>query len=388
MFNDTKSRVVPGDSKPGSELEDIVIFSTSRNTNNGRQFRREVDNVLHNLREHANKAQDTPEVLDVVLQTLHHRGYKGARIWGKDGERYKLVAADNFPEEIMRAGANFYPTNPLLSRIIEGSEIYFFADIQKQESLFTGRIDPLHYVLNRYPSATSMVAVPYSSYSENPALKEFKGLLVVNFDPCDCGSIELRKDGKILRPTSREIGFLEQVSWTVADKVVRLMEQHREWETGLYNRRKFHADLEKYVGEFYRTQKPYTVLLIDFDGFKKFNDQFGHRAGDKFIDAVGESLRQKESSVVRAYHQGGDEFAIINKEDATASIELANSLLQEFRAIRVPGTNDVPLTASIGMAEVQSGIRSGEEWGNRADKAMYQAKALGKDQCVIFTSTF
>jgi diguanylate cyclase (GGDEF)-like protein len=358
-----------------------VIESLDKQKSSESSKRRRED-ILNDLRYKSNRVESASEVLELVLNTLTERGYKGTRMWARDREKYKLVAAADFPKVLLEKEPSFIPNNGLLEKILkrEGKSTYF-EDVTKENSLMTGPFDPLNYILARSPQAVRTLAFPYSSFSNNLALKDFKGLMVVNYDPADPKDIELDKTGKV---SANEDKFLGRIAeWVVADKVVRMMELNRECSTGLYNQTKYHSDWDRYVNRFHITGETQGLINIDIDKLKVFNDTYGHIAGDRMINSFAEMLRTMESKDIRPYRQGGDEFAVIVRGDLARAKELGDYILENTRNVWVPEGAD-PRTASIGIAMIEQEIISGDEWARNADDAVYEAKKNGRNQVFVY----
>jgi diguanylate cyclase (GGDEF)-like protein len=146
--------------------------------------------------------------------------------------------------------------------------------------------------------------------------------------------------------------------------------------TDLYNRRCFDIKLREEVPRAHRQGYPVFLALIDVDGFKAYNDKYGHQAGDVVLQAIGHGLiRCTRESVDWSFRYGGDEFAVIIPY---ASIEqvmrIAERILQYHRDHHPPETG-----LSIGLAQFVR--HPGRSWDgdiedliNRADKALYQSK--------------
>lgn len=152
--------------------------------------------------------------------------------------------------------------------------------------------------------------------------------------------------------------------------------------SGLRNRRALDEALEKLSGNF-------AIAMVDIDHFKSFNDSHGHAAGDVVLRDVAARLRRRGAS---PYRYGGEEFCVVFEDDAVASaadwLEAARAAI-ESRAIRIrpigrdgkPGKpRDVKVTASIGFAERSDKRRSPQEVLTAADKALYKAKAAGRNR--------
>ena len=149
--------------------------------------------------------------------------------------------------------------------------------------------------------------------------------------------------------------------------------------TGLYNRRHFYNQLEKEIIRAQRQNRPLFLLILDLDGFKKYNDTFGHIGGDKLLKEVGKAvLSSIRKNVDEAFRYGGDEFTIIIPE---ATQEQALKIAQRIQEA-CAHINPHPINISIGLSELQVG-QGVESLVHCADQAMYQAKH-SLDKIVMF----
>jgi diguanylate cyclase (GGDEF)-like protein/PAS domain S-box-containing protein len=149
--------------------------------------------------------------------------------------------------------------------------------------------------------------------------------------------------------------------------------------TGLFNRRRFEEELDRHIALGRRYGMGGALLLLDLDDFKRVNDEFGHRAGDRVLTGVAVVLnhRLRESDIVARF--GGDEFAVLMPVGGVAeATELADLLAAAIRS-DVP-TPAGPLSASVGIALFQD-LSTADEVLSRADDAMY-AQKRGDDPVV------
>jgi diguanylate cyclase (GGDEF)-like protein/PAS domain S-box-containing protein len=149
--------------------------------------------------------------------------------------------------------------------------------------------------------------------------------------------------------------------------------------TGVQNRRKFHEALEKHLGLAARQDLPLSVLLLDLDEFKPYNDRHGHLAGDDALRTVARILRAnvRGHDVVARY--GGEEFAVLlPATDACTSRILSERLRQ---AIEDHGWPLRRVTASLGIATTSPGPAQPEALLGAADMALYHSKGKGRN-CV------
>ena len=171
----------------------------------------------------------------------------------------------------------------------------------------------------------------------------------------------------------------------VAEQLVHLAE--RDPLTGLYNRRRFHEELERNIVEAARRHTELGVLMLDLDGFKPINDEFGHHAGDEVLVTIsreiGGIIRRNEMF----FRLGGDEFAVLMPEASEFEmVGLARRVANRIGELRFTfgGGQVCRLTASIGIALYPVHAHDGEQLVAQADSAMYQAKAAGKNHWRIY----
>jgi len=156
--------------------------------------------------------------------------------------------------------------------------------------------------------------------------------------------------------------------------------------TGLPNRRGFNQQLMKEWKRTGRTKQPLTVLIIDIDYFKYYNDSKGHLAGDKLLRIVADTLKnvfKRPSDFFARY--GGDEFvAVIPDTDWVGGIKLAEACRKTLERQKIPNTSAPHLnhvTISVGIASVEpSEEKSSEELLKTADRALYKAKSNGRNR--------
>ncbi len=157
--------------------------------------------------------------------------------------------------------------------------------------------------------------------------------------------------------------------------------------TGLENRAAFDLRLAQEVARSRRSGISFSLMLIDLDHFKWFNDCYGHQAGDTILKAVARTLIEavRDADVVCRY--GGEEFAIILPEaTAVSSRRLAERLHEQFaRLSETLWQNKSALTASIGLTCFDGTRKSGAyELVGEADSALYQAKSNGRNSTQVF----
>lgn len=155
--------------------------------------------------------------------------------------------------------------------------------------------------------------------------------------------------------------------------------------TGLANRRFFDETMESELRRAERAAQPLSLLMVDIDHFKKYNDHYGHQQGDRCLTAAADALRamaRRAGDLAARY--GGEEFALIlPATDAEAAAAVATQLCQAVRALAQPhaGSPLGLLTVSVGHASWLPGADLlAAPLIDAADKALYRAKEGGRDR--------
>ncbi len=180
----------------------------------------------------------------------------------------------------------------------------------------------------------------------------------------------------IFRPMIRRISRYAYELWLMATTDVL---------TGLLNRRSFVSRGNSEVARSRRYGNVYSALMIDVDHFKKVNDTYGHAGGDAVLKALAAKLKPQLRDSDLFGRLGGEEFAVftpgISIEGAT---ELAERLRREVAAMEVVFEKlAIQFTISVGVATAERGNATLETVLRRADRALYQAKASGRNRVMI-----
>lgn len=155
--------------------------------------------------------------------------------------------------------------------------------------------------------------------------------------------------------------------------------------TGLANRRHLDSVLEAQISEADAAGKPVSCLMVDVDHFKRFNDTFGHEAGDAVLRAMGEVLKRSIRESGMAFRYGGEEFLLLMPElDAELALRRAEEIQARIRSLRLShGGRDLgSLTASFGLATAPEHC-SFTKLVETADAALYRAKESGRDRIFV-----
>ena len=187
---------------------------------------------------------------------------------------------------------------------------------------------------------------------------------------------------------------LRSLNKTLADEIEqrKCLEAHLRVQattdslTGLFSRLHFFELSQREVRRQARRQGPLSLLLIDLDNFKGINDRFGHSAGDRALEFFADTCRDnlRETDIVGRV--GGEEFAVLLPDtDLRGALELGERLRRNLSQspLRLDSA-EIHLSASIGAVAVEPGDDGLQQAYSRADQALYQAKAQGRNRVVAW----
>jgi diguanylate cyclase (GGDEF)-like protein len=153
--------------------------------------------------------------------------------------------------------------------------------------------------------------------------------------------------------------------------------------TGLPNRRSVNESLKRMSAQAARSGLPLAALAIDLDHFKQVNDRWGHDRGDQALAAVGALLNSLVRETDVAGRMGGEEFVVLAPHTGReGAVVLADNLCQAIGRMQVPGVPDA-FSASIGVAVMPDDAAAPEGLMRLADRALYAAKAAGRNRVMV-----
>lgn len=206
-------------------------------------------------------------------------------------------------------------------------------------------------------------------------------------------TIRVRKDGTqahvalTVSPVCDRDGQLTGASVIARDISTRLRYQEQlryladhDALTGLLNRRQFEREVSEQVGRAHRYGELSTLLMIDIDGFKKINDTYGHRVGDRALKAIAVALKRRLRDTDQVARVGGDEFAVLLPyAGAEQGGDIAADLQRLISGCSVEvEDSEVHLSMSIGLVQIDSDTKDDESVFIEADKLMYEDKRQAK----------
>lgn len=158
--------------------------------------------------------------------------------------------------------------------------------------------------------------------------------------------------------------------------------------TKLYNSRRFYSQLKHEIDRSNRYGHPLSLLLLDIDCFKTYNDNYGHLEGDKVLVKIGMTVKSCLRKMDSAYRYGGEEFTVILPETIGEEAETVGHRIRtavQAEPFKPVGGNPITVTISIGVTQY---IQNEDipDFIQRADKAMYMSKQTGRNRVSVLTA--
>lgn len=202
--------------------------------------------------------------------------------------------------------------------------------------------------------------------------------------------LEARKEPRSARELMREIeAGISEIKFLLGGLFDRFIEVEsgRDALTRLLNRRYLPSVLTREMALARRIHVPFAVLLIDLDHFKKINDAYGHAGGDLVLQQAADLVTSSVRAGDFVFRYGGEEILVVLVEiDKEQALQVAKTIREKFSAepLRVNDTQSAEVTVSIGVASYD-GHPDFETMVKDADGALYEAKAAGRNCCVLST---
>ncbi len=306
------------------------------------------------------------KVCDLIVEKVFKViNCNGCAIILVDEKGVKLQSEIGFGKSIREV--EFRKEMPLVKYILSTKNKLFIGDIES--SYFK-------YSVPRGEKTVSMICIPII------VKEEVKGIIYIDSKKTNAFS-------------SRHEYFLNILAHEISIAIERALNYKQIKElsvidelTGVFNRRKFDIDLRDALNEAIRYIKSLSLLMIDIDHFKRYNDLHGHQMGDIVLKKIGRVFIENKRLTDRIYRYGGEEFSIIcsetNKENARI---FAERLRQFVNQEKFKGEDKIKsggnLTISIGVSNFPFDVTKTDHLIKYADDALYKAKAKGRNMVVV-----
>ncbi len=158
--------------------------------------------------------------------------------------------------------------------------------------------------------------------------------------------------------------------------------------TGLYNSRHFFSQIKTEIKRYNRYSRALSLLILDIDFFKNYNDSWGHLEGDQVLMRIGKTIKSCMRSMDTAYRYGGEEFAILLPETRLQKACVVGARIKDYISSQIfepePGEKK-SITVSIGATELAEG-EDFRSFISRTDKALYKSKDSGRNKLTYIVS--
>ena len=194
------------------------------------------------------------------------------------------------------------------------------------------------------------------------------------------------------------VGIFMLIAW-ILGYYVKLETEHieelknmvnRDGLTGVYNHRYFHDTLGEKIKDATDRNEPISLLYIDIDNFKYYNDLNGHQKGDEVLKAIGQLLSQSVRAIDIVARYGGEEFVVILPgADKQEGLSIAEKIRQTVESTYIISQENQPtgnLTVSVGLATYPDNAKDDTELIKSADDALYRAKFFNKNRVEVYAS--
>jgi len=209
--------------------------------------------------------------------------------------------------------------------------------------------------------------------------------------------MELGADDFLVKPINRQELTVRIKSLLEKKQQLTRLRSHYEtavnqaiydWLSGVYNHGYFKRFLDLEIKRSLRQGYPVSLLMIDIDDFKVYNDSLGHSAGDEILKELAQIMKNMIREVDLVSRYGGDEFAIVlpyaDKMGGALVARRIEQAIQEHDFLRRRSAQLKRLTCSMGVAMFPSDASSGEELVERADEMLLTAKQRGKNRICVY----
>jgi diguanylate cyclase (GGDEF)-like protein len=325
--------------------------------------------TLFNIGATVSQTLNLEELLDAVLDKLMETmNVEASGIFLLDAKTKNLIlrAHRGMSPKLVREVRQIGSDDRLIGRVAKSGKALLIKDVSTKPSLAKSRAR----------------AEKFQSFAAVPIISKEKILGVMGV-----GSHKYREFPKW------EVRMLD----TIANQIGMAIENAQLYEralelaftdglTGLYNRRYLMEQIEREFRRAERSRTPLSLIMVDLDGLKAVNDNFGHHQGDIFLSEVGKIIKVNTRASDVAARWGGDEFMLLAPEtDSSRSSKIAERIRSQVGRYRLSvNGNRVGITISAGVVSYPAHAACISELLKNVDEAMYNAKRGGKNRTCIF----
>ena len=307
-------------------------------------------------------------MLEPITKALHTRE---ASLLLPDSESGDFATKFTYRADGVEPAANPYlrKDNPILTWLAKEGRPFNVDSIDTIPELKGLWKDERHHLIN----SKSELLLPIRSRGR------LVGVLALTGKKSD--SPYYTEDISLLITMANEAGIVIDNALLYADAILR---SHTDGLTGLFNHRYFHERLEEEISRSSRFGTALSLIMMDLDLFKPYNDIYGHVAGDEVLRQIGQCVRHSVRGIDIPCRYGGEEFTIILPETRLDDAYHVAERIRKTIELEM-FTKQIPLTASLGIASWPADGVTKEELIACADGAMYLAKAMGRNQTCLST---
>lgn len=299
------------------------------------------------------------------LQSLVH--FDRASITIAEGDRIRFLAVYPDTPVELQAGKTYPLKNSATGWVLKERRTLIQTDIADQG------LSPIDSIKSK-AGLRSSIHVPLISKGE-----VFGSLNLSSCKPNGYGE----KEREILEQLADQIAG---AIWS--SQLYAKVEQRARMDelTGLYNRRYFEECLDQEIDRHSRYGGTLSLVILDLDSFKTYNDIHGHLAGDKILNQIGHLIKRTVRRIDLAFRYGGDEFALILPQTGVEQAYIVAERVRKRISSAIPA-KQLPFTASFGLATWPGDGATADELCHAADHALYYAKRTGGNRIQIATRT-
>ena len=316
----------------------------------------ELDQVLHVILTSAMRFADEPAGTIALYDTVQ-------------GE-LTLHAHQGLTPQFVETGCWEIRPDGVTGRAVSGGEILFVSDTEKA-TLF---INPI--VVRE--GIRSLVCIPLKVQSRLVGVLHLYGFAPREFDRERMKLLDILASFAAMSVDNAQLHARTRLM-AITDAL-----------TGLYNRRYFQQMFSRELNRARRYAKPLSLIMMDVDDFKKFNDTYGHPHGDKVLGVMGDILAEALRNTDFAFRYGGEEFIVMLPEtDFSSALQVAERIREAVElksADELRGIAPHGVTASVGVVSYPRDGETRDDLLKRVDELLYRAKERGKNRVLYRTA--